>query len=173
MRFRATTIPGVVEILADRARDSRGAFLRSWCATRFAEAGIAFTPTQASLSENLLRHTLRGLHYQATPAEEQKLVRCIRGAVFDVALDLRPGGALRHESVMLSAEEGNAFFIPRGCAHGFITLTDDAVVEYLIDVPYAPDLARGVRWDDPAFGIPWPAVPAVMSDRDRDFPAYG
>ncbi len=173
MRFRSTAIPGVVEVLADRARDARGAFLRGWCATRFAEAGLDFTPTQASLSENTHRHTLRGLHWQAAPAAEQKLVRCVRGAVFDVALDLRLGGGLRHEAVVLSAEQGNAFFIPRGCAHGFITLTDDAVVEYLIDAPYAPGLARGARWDDPAFAIPWPAAPAVISDRDRDWPLHG
>ncbi|SFK94543.1 dTDP-4-dehydrorhamnose 3,5-epimerase family protein [Falsiroseomonas stagni] len=173
MRFRPTAIAGVVEVLADRARDARGAFLRSWCADRFAGAGLDFVPTQASLSENTHRHTLRGMHWQDAPAAEQKLVRCIRGAVFDVALDLRPGGGLRHGAVVLSAEQGNAFFIPRGCAHGFITLTDDAVVEYLIDAPYAPDLARGARWDDPAFAIPWPAAPAVISDRDRDWPPHG
>ncbi|NGM19022.1 dTDP-4-keto-6-deoxy-D-glucose epimerase [Roseomonas stagni] len=173
MRFRAAAVPGVVEVLADRALDARGAFLRSWCATRFAEAGIDFAPTQASLSENTHRHTLRGMHWQAAPAAEQKLVRCVRGAVFDVALDLRPGGGLRHEAVVLSAEAGNALFIPQGCAHGFLTLTDDAVVEYLIDAPYTPALARGARWDDPAFAIPWPAAPAVIGDRDRDWPLHG
>ncbi len=173
MRFRATAIPGVVKVLADRARDARGAFLRSWCAERFAEAGIDFTPTQASLSENPHRHTLRGMHWQAAPAAEQKLVRCVRGAVFDVALDLRADGGLRHEAVVLSAEEGNALFIPQGCAHGFLTLTDDALVEYLIDAPYTPALARGARWDDPAFAIPWPAVPAVIGDRDRAWPLHG
>jgi dTDP-4-dehydrorhamnose 3,5-epimerase len=173
VRFRATAIPGVVEVLAERACDARGAFLRSWCATEFAEAGIAFAPMQASLSENPHRHTLRGMHWQEAPGAEQKLVRCLRGAVFDVALDRRAGGGLRHEAVILSAEASNALFVPRGCAHGFLTLTDDAVVEYLIDAPYAPALARGARWDDPAFAIPWPAAPAVIGDRDRDWPLHG
>lgn len=175
MRFRATAIPGVVEILATPTEDDRGAFLRTWCQDQFAAAGLAFAPTQVSLSENRARHTLRGMHWQVAPAEEQKLVRCVRGAVHDVALDLRPGTATHRRSVgtVLSAAARNAVFIPRGCAHGFITLTDDAVVEYLIDAPYAPEHARGARWDDPAFGIAWPAAPAVIGDRDRAWPDIG
>jgi dTDP-4-dehydrorhamnose 3,5-epimerase len=173
--FRATPIEGVVEILAEKMRDIRGAFLRQWCQDDFAAAGIAFHPRQISVSENTRCHTLRGMHYQAAPAEEQKLVRCIRGAVFDVALDLRPDSPTRLRSfgVVLDANEANALFIPRGCAHGFLTLTDDAAVEYAIDAPYAPALARGVRWNDAAFGIAWPAAPLVISDRDRDWPDHG
>ena len=127
------------------------------------------------MSENPRRHTLRGLHYQAPPAEEAKLVRCLRGAAHDVALDLRAGSPTygRCFATVLSAEARNAVFIPRGCAHGFLTLVDDTVLEYMIDTPYAPDLARGLRWDDPAFGIAWPATPAVISPKDRAWPDHG
>jgi dTDP-4-dehydrorhamnose 3,5-epimerase len=175
MIFRASPIAGVVEILPERVRDARGGFFRSFCAEEFAAAGIAFRPVQASFSENLARHTLRGMHWQAAPHEEVKLIRCVRGAVHDVALDIRTGSATRgkHVAVELSAEAGNAILIPAGCAHGFITLTDDAVLEYMMDVPFAPGFGRGLRWNDPAFAIPWPAAPAVISDRDATWPDVG
>ena len=174
MRFLPTALPGVVEIRAEPAFDMRGAFLRTWCAESFAAAGLEFRPVQVSLSENRARHTLRGMHWQAAPAEETKLVRCLRGAVHDVALDLRPGSPAcrRSVGVVLSAEARNALLIPRGVAHGFLTLTEDAVVEYMIDAPHASAQARGARWDDPAFGIAWPAPPAVISDRDRSWPDH-
>lgn len=174
MKFRPTALPGVVEVLADPIEDWRGAFLRSWCEAEFAAAGLDFRPCQISLSENRARHTLRGLHWQAPPAEERKLVRCLRGAVHDVAVDLRHGSLTRgrHFGVVLSAAARNALLIPGGCAHGFLTLTDDALVEYMMDAPHAPAQARGARWDDPAFGIAWPAVPAVISERDRSWPDY-
>jgi dTDP-4-dehydrorhamnose 3,5-epimerase len=175
MRFEPTAIPGVVEIHATPAGDDRGAFLRTWCRESFAAAGIDFAPSQISLSENRALHTLRGMHWQAAPAEERKLIRCVRGAVHDVALDLRDGSPtrLRSVGVVLSAAARNAIFIPAGCAHGFLTLTEDAVLEYMIDAPYAPEQARGVRWDDPAFGIAWPAAPAVIGARDRAWPDFG
>ncbi|MGG5809213.1 dTDP-4-dehydrorhamnose 3,5-epimerase family protein [Falsiroseomonas sp. CW058] len=175
MIFRPTAIAGLVELLPERHRDARGAFFRTWCAEELRRAGIDFAPSQMSLSENTHRHTLRGMHFRAAPKEEQKLVRCVRGAVFDAAIDLRPGSPtyLRHEAVTLSAEAGNAFFIPRGLAHGFLTLTEDAAVEYLIDLPYAPGHDRGVRWNDPAFGIAWPAPPAVIGERDATYPDHG
>jgi dTDP-4-dehydrorhamnose 3,5-epimerase len=175
MRFRPTALPGVTEVLADPAIDERGAFLRGWCRDRFEAAGIAFAPTQSILSENPHRHTLRGMHYQVAPAAEAKLVRCLRGAIHDVALDLREDSPTRHRStgLVLSGEARNAVFIPPGCAHGFLSLTPDVLVEYLIDAPYRPDLARGLRWDDPAFAIAWPAVPAVISARDRAWPDHG
>ncbi len=174
MILRPTRIASVTEVVAERSRDARGAFLRSWCRDTFAAAGLDFTPVQASLSETTHRHTLRGMHLQAPPLEEQKLVRCLRGIVFDVALDLRPSSPTRldHVAVVLDAAVGNAVFIPRGCAHGFLTLTEDVLMEYLIDTPHVPASARGVRWDDPAFAIPWPAVPEVMSERDRDWPDH-
>lgn len=174
MIFAETALPGVVEVRAEPAFDERGAFLRAWCRDEFAAAGLAFAPVQISHSENTRRHTLRGMHWQAPPAAEAKLVRCLRGAVHDVALDLRPDspGFRQVVAVELSAASRNAIFIPAGCAHGFLTLTDDTVLEYLIDAPHAPDHARGLRWDDPAFGISWPAPPAVISARDRAWPDW-
>ena len=150
-------------------------FLRTWCAEAFAAAGLDFRPRQVSLSENPRRHALRGLHWQAPPAEERKLVRCLRGAVFDVAVDLRPDSPTcrRWVAVELTAARHNALLVPRGCAHGFLSLTEDAWLEYMIGAPQAPALARGARWDDPAFGIAWPAPPAVISQRDRDWPDHG
>jgi dTDP-4-dehydrorhamnose 3,5-epimerase len=109
------------------------------------------------------------MHWRAAPFGEAKLVRCVRGAVFDVALDL---ATRRHAALTLGAEAGNALFIPRGMAHGFLTLTEDAAVEYLIDLPYAPGHDRGARWNDPAFAIPWPAEPAVIGERDATWPDH-
>lgn len=175
MIFRPTPIAGVVEIMPERARDDRGAFFRSFCVEAFARNGIAFRPVQASFSENLRKHTLRGMHWQAAPHEEVKLIRCVRGAVHDVALDIREGSATfgKHVAMELSAEAGNAILIPAGCAHGFLSLTDDAVLEYMMDVPFAPGFGRGLRWNDPAFGIAWPAEPAVISDRDASWHDHG
>lgn len=174
MQFTETRVAGVMEVRGTPVGDNRGSFVRTWCQETFTRAGISFTPTQISLSTNTLRHTLRGMHYQAAPHEEQKLVRCVRGAVWDVAVDLRPGSAsyLEWTALQLDHESCTALFIPGGCAHGFISLTDDAVVEYLIDAPYVPEAARGARWDDPRFGIAWPAAPAVISDRDRGWPDH-
>lgn len=114
------------------------------------------------------------MHWQDGPHAEQKMVRCVAGAVWDVALDLRPDSPtyLRWHGEELSSEKGNALFLPRGVAHGFLTLTPGAVVEYLIDTPHAPEAARGARWNDPAFAITWPHPPAVISDRDRDWPDH-
>jgi len=142
MMFRPTPIAGVLEILPERARDERGSFFRAYCAEEFARAGIAFAPVQISVSENARKHTLRGMHWQAEPHAESKLIRCVRGAVHDVALDPRTGA---HVAVTLSAEAGNAIFIPGGCAHGFLSLTDDAALEYMMDVPFEPAAARGHR----------------------------
>ena len=175
MRFRETALRGVIELLAEPAADARGRFLRTWCAEEFAAAGLGFRPHQVSISENRARHTLRGMHWQAAPAEERKLVRCLRGVVFDVAVDLRPDSPThrRWVGVELRAEQHNALLIPQGCAHGFLTLTEDAWLEYMIDAPYVPGTARGARWNDPAFGIAWPAAPAVISDRDAHWPDHG
>jgi dTDP-4-dehydrorhamnose 3,5-epimerase len=174
MKFHETKLPGVIEVLAEPAADPRGRFLRTWCAEEFAAAGLGFRPHQTSISENRLRHTLRGMHWQAAPAEECKLVRCVRGAVFDVAVDLRPDSPayLHWVGIELRADLHNALLIPAGCAHGFLTLSDESWLEYMIDVPYAPGAGRGARWDDPAFGIAWPAAPAVLSDRDAQWPDH-
>ncbi len=175
MIIRETALAGLMEILPERVRDARGAFFRSFCAEEFARSGLDFRPAQISFSENPHRHTLRGLHWQAPPAAERKLIRCVRGAVHDVAVDLRAGSSthLRHVAVTLSAEAGNAIFIPAGFAHGFLSLTADAVLEYMMDVPYAPGFAHGLRWNDPALGIAWPAEPAVIGERDASWPDHG
>jgi dTDP-4-dehydrorhamnose 3,5-epimerase len=167
MIFRPTPLSGLLEILPERARDDRGAFFRAFCEAEFAPLG--FRPVQISVSENARRHTLRGMHWQAAPQAERKLVRCIRGAVHDVAVELATGA---HHAVTLSAEAGNALFIPAGFAHGFLTLTDDAALEYMMDVPFAPGFGRGARWDDPCFGIAWPARPVVISARDATWPDF-
>ena len=175
MILRPTAIAGVAEVLGEPFTDARGRFVRSWCAEEFGAAGLDFRPHQISISENRARHTLRGLHFQIAPAEERKLIRCLRGTVFDVAVDLRPDSPTYRAwmGVELTAERHNALLIPHGCAHGFLSLTEDAWLEYMIDAPYVPGTARGVRWNDPAFGIIWPAAPAVISDRDRDWPDHG
>jgi dTDP-4-dehydrorhamnose 3,5-epimerase len=167
---RATAIPGVLEWQTVAHADARGSFTRTFCAEAFAATG--FRPLQTSLSHNHHRHTLRGMHVQVPPHAEAKLVRCLAGAILDVAVDLRPGSPtrLRHVALELSAACANALLIPRGFAHGFLTLTDDALVEYMIDAPFVPEAASGLRFDDPALGIAWPATPAVLSERDRAWP---
>lgn len=174
MRLHLTRLPMVFAVESFAHEDARGGFRRTWCADSFARARIDFVPRQASLSTNTAAHTLRGMHWQEGPHAEQKLVRCIAGAIWDVAVDLRPDSPthLHWHAEELSAEEGNALFLPRGVAHGFLTLTSGAVVEYLIDTPHAPEAARGVRWNDPAFAINWPHPPAVISGRDRDWPDF-
>lgn len=174
MRLHLTRLPMVFEVESLAHEDARGSFRRSWCADSFASARIDFVPRQASLSTSSAAHTLRGMHWQDGVHAEQKLVRCVAGAVWDVALDLRPDSPayLCWHARELSAETGDALFLPRGVAHGFLSLTPGAVVEYLIDTPHAPGAARGARWDDPAFAIAWPHPPAVISDRDRDWPDY-
>ena len=169
-----TPIAGLFVLHSQAHVDVRGSFRRSWCQASLRAAGIDFVPQQANLSENLHRYTLRGMHYQLPPFQEQKLVRCLHGSIFDVALDLRPGSPTwgQHWGLTLDAEKGEALFIPAGCAHGFLTLTESALVEYLIDMPYAPESARGVRWDDPRFALPWPAQPLIIAERDRVWPDY-
>lgn len=175
MLFCETSLRGLLRVESATAADARGSFRRIWCADSFAAAGIDFAPVQASLSSNIAKHTLRGMHWQAAPHGEQKLVRCVAGAIWDVAVDLRRESAtyLHWHGVELSAANGVALFIPQGFAHGFLTLTEGAVVDYLIDAAHMPQAARGARWSDPAFGIDWPAAPAVISDRDRDWPDHG
>jgi dTDP-4-dehydrorhamnose 3,5-epimerase len=175
MRFRETGIPGAVIVELEPFVDERGTFARVWCADEFADAGLTATLSQCSLSRNPHAWTLRGMHYQVAPHEEAKLVRCTRGAVFDVVLDLRDGSATFGTwlGVELNAGVGDALFIPEGCAHGFQTLVDDSDVLYMISEPYAPEAARGVRYDDPAFRIEWPRASGLtISDRDRAWPDY-
>lgn len=174
MIFRETEIAGVVEIAAEPHEDERGFFARAYCDEAFAAHGLDFTVVQANLSGNRTRGTLRGMHWQAAPVADPKVVRCVRGRVFDVALDLRPDSPThrRWTSTELDAEKRNALHIPAGCAHGFLTLADDSELLYLMGAGYVGELARGVRWDDPAFAIVWPEIPRVIAPRDAGWPDY-
>lgn len=175
MRFTATQIEGVVIVDLDVIADERGSFSRLHCPQEFAAAGHPFTPLQTSLSRNAKAHTLRGMHYEAAPHAEAKLVRTTRGAIFDVAVDLRTDSPtyLQWTGTELSAANGRALLIGKGMAHGFITLEDDTDVLYQIDRIFEPGHGRGVRWNDPAFAIRWPATPLVISERDAGYPDHG
>lgn len=172
MRFTPTEIAGVVRVDAELHRDDRGLFARTHCPEEFSAASIPFEPAQTSLSRNPHVHTLRGLHYQPAPYAETKLVRVTRGRVFDVAVDLRPDSPTyrRWTGAELSAENLAGLFIPEGVAHGFLTLEPDTDVLYQIAPIFRPGHAAGVRWDDPAFAIAWPAAPALMSPADAAYP---
>lgn len=175
MRFEETAIAGVVIARGEPRRDARGAFERVFCPVEFAEAGHPFQPAQTSLSRNPNRHTLRGLHWQDPPHAEAKLVRCVRGRIFDVAVDLRRESETfrRWIGVELAAEGDAALLVPEGCAHGFLTLEPETDVLYMIDRMHVPGVGRGARFDDPAFAIDWPAAPAVIGEADLSWPAHG
>lgn len=175
MIFTETGLPGAYLIDPERQEDERGFFARSFCRDEFRAHGLNPDISQCSVSYNAKRGTLRGMHYQAAPYEEDKLVACTRGAVYDIIVDLRSGSPtfLRWLGVELTADSFRTLYVPRGFAHGFLTLEDHVVVYYQISEPYHPDAARGVRWDDPAFGIEWPFPPVVISPRDRDCPDWG
>ena len=172
---RLTPLSGVVLLQPETAGDDRGSFTRLSCVSTLAANGIVFSPVQTSLSRSVRRGTLRGLHFQVAPSAETKVVHCVGGAVFDVALDLRPDSPTfrRAFGTELSAANGVGMLVPAGCAHGLLTLTDDAAVLYQIDRDYDPQRARGVRWNDPAFAIGWPFGPEVISDRDANWPDFG
>jgi dTDP-4-dehydrorhamnose 3,5-epimerase len=177
MIFAETAIPGAFLIELDKLEDDRGYFARTYSEREFAEHGLDPAIAECSTSFNLHAGTLRGMHYQANPHGEAKLVRCARGAIHDVVLDLRPGSAtyLRWAAVELSEANGRALFVPIGCAHGFQTLRGKSEVLYQISTRYEPTAARGVRWDDPAFGISWPEPPPggrTMSPRDASYPDF-
>jgi len=174
MRFVPTEIAGVVRVEAEPHEDERGGFARLQCPDEFAAAGVAFAPVQTSVSRNPTAGTLRGLHHQPAPHAETKLVRVARGRVFDVAVDLRPGSPThrRWTAAELSADNLVGLFIPEGVAHGFLTLEPDSDVLYQIAPAYQPGHEAGVRWDDPAFAIAWPAPPQLISPRDAGYPDY-
>jgi dTDP-4-dehydrorhamnose 3,5-epimerase len=174
MRFAATEIAGVVVVDIEPHTDERGAFARLQCPEEFAAAGHPFVPAQTSLSRNPHIHTLRGLHYQPAPYAEVKLVRCVRGRIFDVAADLRPDSPTyrRWGAAELSADNGRALLVPEGVAHGFLTLEPHTDVIYQIAPAYQPGHEAGVRWDDPAFAIDWPTPPRTISPRDAGYPDY-
>lgn len=174
MIFTETPIPGVYVVDLERRGDDRGFFARAFCEREFAAHGLATRFVQANDSLSAQRGTLRGMHYQLAPRAETKLVRCIRGALYDVVLDLRPGSPTFGKSygTELTAANRRMMYVPKGFAHGFVTLEDDTEAFYLVDEPYAPEQERGVRWNDPRFGIRWPVEPAVISDKDRRHPDF-
>jgi len=174
VRFVELPLPGAFRVELERHADDRGYFARTYCAREFAAAGLEPAVVQASISWNARRGTLRGMHWQAPPHAEAKLVRCAQGRVHDVVVDLRPGSPtyLRHVALELSAAEGNALYIPPGLAHGFLTLVDGCQVHYQMSTVHAPEAARGARWNDPAFAIEWPAAVEILSDRDRTWPDF-
>lgn len=171
MIFEAMPIAGAVLVRMERREDERGFFARLWCHDEFTAHGIGVDMVQASVSHNRLAGTVRGMHYSALPSREAKLVRCARGCVFDVIVDLRPDSPtyLRKHAIRLDAEGGNALYVPPQVAHGFQTLEADTDIHYMMSDYYRPELARGVRHDDPAFGIVWPLPVSVIADRDRDY----
>ncbi|HEX6040824.1 dTDP-4-dehydrorhamnose 3,5-epimerase [Longimicrobium sp.] len=175
MIFVPTLLDGAWVVEPEPVEDERGFFARTWCADEFRARGLDPALAQCSVSFNRRRGTLRGMHFQAAPHAEAKLVRCTRGALWDVVVDLRPGSPTftRWFGVELTADNHRALYVPQGFAHGFQTLADDTEVFYQISVPYAPGAGRGVRWDDPAFGIRWPHADArILSDRDRAYPDF-
>jgi dTDP-4-dehydrorhamnose 3,5-epimerase len=174
MIFTPARLEGLWLVDWEPHRDERGHFARLWCAHELAAHGLEANLAQTSLSYNARAGTLRGLHFQRPPHEEAKLVRCLRGAIWDVAVDIRPGSPQRGQwqAFELSAENGRALYIPRGFAHGFQSLTPDSEVLYQISAFYVPEAAAGVRYDDPAFGIKWPLPVASISPRDRLWPDY-
>ena len=174
MKFRETRLTGAFVIELEPHRDERGFFARSFCRREFAEHGLATEFVQSNVSWNERAGTLRGLHYQLAPHGEAKLVRCTAGALYDVIIDFRPHSRTRFSwlGVELSARERNMLYVPEGFAHGFLTLEPETEVFYEMSSFYAPDAARGVRWDDPHFAIEWPREPDVISQRDRSYPDF-
>jgi dTDP-4-dehydrorhamnose 3,5-epimerase len=172
MTFTETKIPGVLIVTPDIFSDERGDFVPAWLPDAFTARGLDARIAQGSLARTQRRGAIRGMHFQAAPFEETKIVRAVRGAIFDVSIDLRPGSPTFHEwvGVELSADNRLSLHIPPGCAHGYQTLVDDTEVFYFVSAPYSPAYQRGVRWNDPAFGIEWPlGAPTAIHPRDAGY----
>lgn len=174
MKFIETKISGVFDVHPERMTDDRGFFARTWCRKEFQEHGLDSSLLQCSISFNKRRGTLRGMHFQVPPFAETKLVRCTRGAIYDVVLDLRRESATFKlwVAATLTAENRDMLYVPKGCAHGFLTLEDDTEVFYQMSEVYDAASSRGVRWNDPEFGITWPEKVEVIADRDRTYPNF-
>jgi dTDP-4-dehydrorhamnose 3,5-epimerase len=173
--FKETELPGAYVIDLERREDERGFFARAWCANEFAEQGLSTRLVQANLSFNMRKSTVRGMHFQLGPHAEVKIVRCTRGAVYDVIIDLRPDSTTFKQwiGVELDADTRNAIYIPEGFAHGYQTLVPETETLYQVSEFYAPHAEGGVRWDDPAFGIDWPdPANAFLSEKDRNWPDF-
>jgi len=172
--FTETELKGAYIIEIEELKDHRGFFARSWCQNEFKDHGLTTRIAQANVSYNKKMGTLRGMHYQLSPYEETKLVRCTRGGIYDVIIDLRPASTTYTQwiGVKLTAENYKMFYVPENFAHGFITLEDDTEVTYQVSQFYTPGSERGIRWDDPAFSIDWPIDVQVISDKDKSWPDY-
>ena len=174
MIFTPTKLPGAFIIEPEKLEDDRGFFARSWCEREFEAHGLNARLVQCDISFSKRRGTLRGMHYQLSPYEEAKLVRCTSGSIYDAIIDLRPDSSTfkRTIGLVLTAENHKMLYVPEGFAHGFLTLEDNTEVFYQMSEFHSPEHARGVRWNDPAFGIYWPLVPTTMSERDRTCPDF-
>jgi dTDP-4-dehydrorhamnose 3,5-epimerase len=172
--FKPTELPGAYVIEQERHEDSRGHFARTFCEAEFKASGLDTRIVQCSVSFNRRKGTLRGMHYQVPPFEELKLVRCNRGAIYDVIIDLRRDSPTfkKHFAVELDEQNGRMVYVPAGFAHGFQTLEDETEVSYQMSQVYSAEHSRGVRWDDPAFGIRWPDENRTILDRDRNYPDF-
>jgi dTDP-4-dehydrorhamnose 3,5-epimerase len=172
LRFAETGIAGAWAIDPSFHEDDRGRFFRAWCSREFAERRITFLPVQANMGLSVRKGTVRGMHFQIEPALEAKLVRCTRGAIFDVALDLRPESLTYRKwyGAELTAENGRMLYVPERCGHGYQTLEDDTEMYYMASQFYTPSAARGARFNDPVFDIQWPLAATVVSDQDRNWP---
>jgi dTDP-4-dehydrorhamnose 3,5-epimerase len=174
VKFTQAGIPGAWIIERVAAHDERGSFTSTWESDLFGNRGLMPSIDQASTAHNLQSRTLRGMHFQASPFEQVKLVSCSAGAIYDVTIDLRPHSpTFKHWfGIELRAETGLCLYIPAGCAHGYLTLHENSIVNYLISGKYSPNHALGVRWNDPAFGVRWPAMPSVIAPRDAQYPDF-
>lgn len=174
MTFHETELAGVFEIRLEKMVDERGFFARTWCQKEFEDQKLNVNLVQCSVSFNRRKGTLRGIHYQAVPHEETKIVRCTRGAIYDVVVDIRPQSPTFKNwiGVLLTADNRDMLYVPEGCAHGFLTLEDDTEILYQMSEFYNPGSARGIRWNDPRFQVAWPQQPEVMSERDRTYPDF-
>ena len=174
MILRELAVAGSYLVEPQRIEDERGFFARTFCVQAFGEHGLETAIAQMSTSSNTRRGTLRGMHFQVPPHEETKLVRCTRGRIFDVVVDLRPGSETfkTWAAEELTADNRWELYVPRGCAHGFLTLEDDTEVAYAISEPYASAASSGFRWDDPGIAIEWPFAPVVLSERDAALPVF-
>lgn len=174
MIFERLALPDARVIELEPHHDDRGFFARVWCRRELEQEGLEAAVAQCSLSYNRRRGTLRGMHFQAPPREEVKIVRCVRGALHDVIIDLRPGSPTftRHVAVELTADNRRALYVPKGFAHGFQTLEDGTEVFYQMSEFHSPDHARGLRFDDPAFDIEWPVPDPIVKERDRNWPDF-
>ena len=174
MIFAETRLKGSYIIDPELLSDDRGLFARTWCQREFRAHGLNTNVAQCNISYNAKKGTLRGMHYQTAPFEEAKLARCTAGAIFDVIIDLRPHSATFREWISVELDAGNRrmLYIPEGFAHGFMTLKDNTEVFYQMSEFYMPEYARGVRWDDPAFNIPWPIDVTTISEKDARYPDF-